>query len=62
MDGHELARRLKAQEETSRSVLMAVTGYGQDTDRNNSQAAGFSRHFVKPLDTSLLANALAELT
>jgi PAS domain S-box-containing protein len=60
IDGNELAQRLRAEPETADSVLIAVTGYGQDQDRKRTQAAGFNNHLVKPVDfqqlNSLLAN------
>lgn len=54
MDGYELARRLRAQPETTASVLIAVTGYGQESDRENSLAAGFDHHLIKPVDIKML--------
>jgi len=54
MDGYEVAQELSSWAE--RPYLIAVTGYGQDHDRERSQAAGFDRHLVKPVDlTQLLA-------
>src|SRR5207247_1806517 len=48
MDGYELAGHLAtAQPELK---LIAITGYGQETDRERSRAAGFSEHLVKPID------------
>ena len=38
--------------------LVAVTGYGQDKDRERSQEAGFDVHLVKPVDRAHLASAL----
>jgi PAS domain S-box-containing protein len=61
MDGNELARLLRAQPATSDAVLIAVTGYGQEHDRQNSLAAGFSHHLVKPVDTAKLVALLAEI-
>ncbi len=49
MDGYELAARLRAQPELQGCRFVALTGYGQDGDRMRSHAAGFSAHFVKPL-------------
>ncbi len=49
MDGNELARRLRAQPETSKATLIALTGYGQEQDRQNAMAAGFDHHLVKPV-------------
>ena len=60
-DGNELARRLRAQPETASAVLIAVTGYGQEQDRRDTEAVGFSHHFVKPVDTAKLLALLAEL-
>ncbi|MDB5793253.1 MAG: hybrid sensor histidine kinase/response regulator [Massilia sp.] len=59
MDGIELARRLRAQPETAHSVLIAVSGYGQEQDRRQALAAGFSDHLVKPVDFDALAGLLA---
>ena len=36
-------------------TLIALTGWGQDSDRKRTQAAGFDAHFVKPLDISALS-------
>lgn len=60
MDGNELARHLRAEPETANSVLVAVTGYGQEHDRKSSLAAGFNHHLVKPIDTKVLAAILAD--
>jgi CheY-like chemotaxis protein len=59
MDGNELARRLRAQPETAHSVLIAVSGYGQEQDRETALAAGFRHHLVKPVDFEALAALLA---
>ncbi|MFM0554701.1 ATP-binding protein [Paraburkholderia sediminicola] len=49
MDGYELARRLRAELDSSPCVLVALTGYGQKADHERSYEAGFDHHFVKPL-------------
>jgi PAS domain S-box-containing protein len=59
MDGHELARRLRASPEGRDALLVALTGYGQAQDRVLSTAAGFDHHFVKPADSAALAAVLA---
>jgi PAS domain S-box-containing protein len=59
MDGYELARRLRAQPATRHALLVAITGYGQDSDRRLAAEAGFDRHLVKPIDFDSLQNALA---
>ena len=62
MDGNELARRLRALPPSSGLAglrLIAVTGYGQDSDRRRSREAGFNAHLVKPIDTAALYALLA---
>jgi signal transduction histidine kinase len=58
MDGNELARRLRAQPENAKAILVAVTGYGQERDRERALSSGFDRHFVKPIDTAEIAALL----
>ena len=60
MDGNELARRLKIENETSRALLIAVSGYGQEQDRLNAITAGFDQYLVKPVDASKLAELLEQ--
>jgi signal transduction histidine kinase len=59
MDGNELAHRLRLQPETTKTILVAITGYGQDHDRKNSMAAGFDHYMIKPVDMTKLAVVLA---
>ena len=57
MDGYAVARRLREVPETAGVRLIAVTGYGQNGDRDRALAAGFDGHLVKPADlTSLLSH------
>ncbi|HUR90219.1 MAG TPA: ATP-binding protein, partial [Ramlibacter sp.] len=60
MDGCELARRLRANPDTAGMFLVALTGWGQDSDRVKVDAAGFNRHLLKPVDVKDLVDALAE--
>jgi signal transduction histidine kinase len=62
MDGNELATHLRAQPETAKSILIAVTGYGQESDREQAMAVGFDYHLVKPVDTKRLASILAKIS
>ena len=48
LDGYEVAERIRQQATLKNVVLVALTGYGQDIDRQHSQAAGFDHHLVKP--------------
>ncbi|HUR39776.1 MAG TPA: ATP-binding protein [Verrucomicrobiae bacterium] len=60
MDGYELANRLR--ELDGRPIRMiAVTGYGQPSDKARTRAAGFSAHFVKPVDLDTLVYAVERL-
>jgi PAS domain S-box-containing protein len=59
MDGYEVARRCREEPGMPRMTLVAMTGYGQDSDRQRSQEAGFDAHLVKPVnlqDLLLLLN------
>jgi len=58
IDGYQLARQLRAMPETSGTVLVAITGYGQAGDRERAIAAGFAHHLVKPVDMTALARVL----
>ncbi|MDB5891503.1 MAG: luxQ 2 [Polaromonas sp.] len=50
MNGLEVARRIRAQPGLPPMVLVALTGYGQEADRQLSLEAGFEHHLVKPAD------------
>lgn len=54
IDGHELARRLRAAPETAGTVLVALTGYGQVEDQRLARQAGFDHHMAKPADLAKL--------
>jgi CheY-like chemotaxis protein len=59
MDGNELARRLRKLPAPKRPVLVAITGYGQQFERETSMEAGFDHYFVKPADPVILLQVLA---
>ncbi len=59
MDGFEVARRIRQQLGLREIVLVAVTGYGQDSDRLRSKEAGFDHHLVKPADFNQLRQIFA---
>ncbi len=54
MDGFEVAQALRAAAPTSNIGLVAVTGYGQESDRRRTREAGFEEHLVKPIDLDQL--------
>jgi CheY-like chemotaxis protein len=62
MDGYELARRLRSLEELDDLKVVAITGYGLESDRVRSTAAGFDRHLVKPVSIETLQAVLATFT
>jgi signal transduction histidine kinase/ActR/RegA family two-component response regulator len=59
MDGYELAGRLRSLPGTPAPRLIAVTGYGQESDRERAAAAGFDAHLVKPVDIEHLLAVIA---
>lgn len=65
-DGYEVAQRIRRQPLLHEIVLVAMTGYGHETDRQHSQKAGFDHHLIKPVDfgkvQQILANVLAGAT
>jgi CheY-like chemotaxis protein len=58
MDGLEVARRLRSDAENAGMYLLALTGYGQNDDREAARAAGFDDHMVKPVDLDRLVGCL----
>ncbi|HEX4330929.1 MAG TPA: response regulator [Usitatibacter sp.] len=58
MDGFHVARALRELPETSAVRLIAVSGYGQERDRERTKAAGFDLHLVKPVDPVKLTAAI----
>jgi CheY-like chemotaxis protein len=49
LNGYDLARHLRALPATKHSILIAVTGWGQEKDRQLAHEAGFDYHMVKPV-------------
>jgi CheY-like chemotaxis protein len=58
MDGYELAGRLRAELGKELPRLIALTGYGQESDRARAREAGFDEHLTKPVDGGHLLGAL----
>ncbi|MGH8585242.1 MAG: ATP-binding response regulator, partial [Gammaproteobacteria bacterium] len=61
MNGFEAARKIREQPWGTKMLLVALTGWGQDEDRQKSREAGFDGHLVKPVDHGALTKLLAEL-
>jgi len=58
MDGYDLAIKLRERLGHDACRFIALTGYGLDADRGRSQAAGFERHLVKPVDPEAVVAAV----
>jgi len=58
MDGYEVARRLRQTPQTAGALLIALTGYGQQGDRQRGKDAGFDDHMLKPVDPHALARMI----
>jgi CheY-like chemotaxis protein len=61
MDGYQVALRMR-RDLGLRGMLVALTGYGCDGDRQRALASGFDLHLVKPVDPSALKRLLAEVS
>jgi PAS domain S-box-containing protein len=61
LDGYEVVRRLRQEAGLQQALVVAMTGYGKDEDRERSQEAGFDAHLVKPVDPEELAQLIAAL-
>jgi PAS domain S-box-containing protein len=60
MNGYEAAKRLRAQPWGKNIVLVALTGWGQEKDRQRTLEAGFDDHLVKPVELEALQNCLGK--
>jgi PAS domain S-box-containing protein len=61
MDGYQVARVLRADPKVGRARLIALTGWGADTDRRRAMDAGFDHHLTKPVDLSVLEDLLRKV-
>jgi CheY-like chemotaxis protein len=61
IDGYEVCRRIRARTRAHQPALVALTGWGQDRDKERATAAGFNAHLTKPADTATLLAMLREL-
>jgi signal transduction histidine kinase len=60
IDGYEVARRLRSANRGRKLMLIAVSGYGSEANRQQAHEVGFDHYFVKPLDVEQLLAKLAE--
>jgi CheY-like chemotaxis protein len=61
LNGYEAARKIRSEDWGKNMYLMALTGWGQDKDRERSKEAGFDCHLVKPIDPVELMKRLADV-
>ncbi|HYG62688.1 MAG TPA: ATP-binding protein, partial [Thermoanaerobaculia bacterium] len=59
IDGYEVARRLRLDPRNDGVLLVAITGYGREQDRDRGKMAGFDHYLVKPVDPDVLRALLA---
>lgn len=61
MDGHETCRGIRAEEWGEGAYVVAITGWGRETDRGRSRDSGFDHHLLKPVDPGALGLLLQGL-
>jgi two-component system CheB/CheR fusion protein len=61
LDGYEVARRIRTRRDARHLHLIALTGFGQEDDRQRAFEAGFDAHLVKPIDFEQLAATVERL-
>jgi len=59
LDGYDACRRIRSQPWGGKTVLVALTGYGQEKDARRAEQAGFNYHLVKPVKVNALGRVLA---
>jgi signal transduction histidine kinase len=62
MSGYELAGEIRSRAESPQPKLIALTGYGRETDRQQAREAGFDHHLTKPVDLQALEQLLIKLS
>jgi signal transduction histidine kinase/ActR/RegA family two-component response regulator len=62
LNGFEVASRLRQQPALQKAVLVAMTGYGRESDRQRAREAGFDHHLVKPGDFAIVLQILATVS
>jgi PAS domain S-box-containing protein len=61
MDGHEIARRMRADPAIASAVLIALTGWGSEAELRKTRESGFDFHMVKPVDSEALLKLLSQI-
>ncbi|MGZ3298239.1 MAG: hybrid sensor histidine kinase/response regulator, partial [Asticcacaulis sp.] len=60
MDGYQIIRRIREDDQLSPIFAVALTGYGRESDRSHALASGFNLHLTKPIDWPTLAETLVQ--
>ena len=60
MDGFEVARQMRMRAATKAALMIALTGYGADSDKKQAHDAGFDHHLVKPVSFTAIETLIAE--
>lgn len=58
MNGYDACRAIRAQPWGAKITIVALTGWGNDEDRGNEEAAGFNGHLTKPVDLDVMMKLL----
>jgi DNA-binding response OmpR family regulator len=61
LNGYDAARRIRQESWGKKLILVALTGWGSESDRVRTKEAGFNCHLVKPVDPDIIENLLNEL-
>jgi CheY-like chemotaxis protein len=59
MNGYEVAQRIRELPSGGRTLLVALTGFGQSADRDRTAQAGFDIHLVKPVEPEAISRLVA---
>jgi PAS domain S-box-containing protein len=62
LSGYEVARRVRDRDQGQAVTLIALTGWGQDRDKEQALAAGFNHHFTKPVEPARITEILRSLS
>jgi CheY-like chemotaxis protein len=60
LNGYDAARRIREQDWSQDTTLVALTGWGREDDKRKAAEAGFDRHFTKPIDPAALERLIAD--
>lgn len=61
LNGYDTCRGIRSQPENKSALIIALTGWSQETDRQQSRDAGFDFHLIKPVELAALEKVLKDL-